>query len=267
MIRREWRSRNSAGPTNARHADTLELCLVEQGSEVYDLEGRAAITPAGFYSLIPQGSLHSSWSEKQSNVQTIVHLPTRYLVDAATELGTRFEPSRFRTEQFVITPELAALASGLNRYIALPKAPAPRLLIASLISHLSRWLVWQHLLESPPPTRNIDLHAMQKVRNVEETMRATLNQSHSLDTLASAANLSRFHFLRVFHRVFGVTPHAHLLRLRVARAAELLRGTDLPVTAIAFELGFSSAGGLSTAFKKIYGQPPLKWRDAISRKR
>ena len=59
-----------------------------------------------------------------------------------------------------------------------------------------------------------------------------------LGALARRAGLSVFHFLRVFSRVLGVTPHQYLVAARLRRAAALLSNPDQPVTEVAFEVGF-----------------------------
>jgi AraC-like DNA-binding protein len=74
--------------------------------------------------------------------------------------------------------------------------------------------------------------------------------------LARAAHASSAHFSRSFKRAFGETPHQYLLRRRIERAKELLRGTDHSVTEVSIEVGFRSLGSFSTAFRELVGQSP-----------
>jgi AraC-like DNA-binding protein len=84
--------------------------------------------------------------------------------------------------------------------------------------------------------------------------------------LASEAHSSTAHFSRSFKRAFGETPHQYLLRRRIERAKELLRGTDLSVTRVSLEVGFRSLGSFSTAFRELVGETPSAyarhWRAA-----
>jgi AraC-like DNA-binding protein len=84
-------------------------------------------------------------------------------------------------------------------------------------------------------------------------------------TLASEANASTAHFARSFKRAFGETPHKYLVRRRIERAKELLRGTDVRVTDVSLEVGFQSLGSFSTAFRRLVGESPgaygRRWRD------
>jgi AraC-like DNA-binding protein len=84
--------------------------------------------------------------------------------------------------------------------------------------------------------------------------------------LARAAHASTAHFSRCFKRAFGETPHQYLLRRRIERAKELLRGTELSVTEVSLEVGFRSLGSFSAAFRELVGEPPSEyarhWRSA-----
>jgi AraC-like DNA-binding protein len=84
--------------------------------------------------------------------------------------------------------------------------------------------------------------------------------------LAREAHASTAHFSRSFKRVFGETPYQYLLRRRIERAKELLRGTDLTVDEVTFEVGLQSVGAFSTSFRKLVGEPPgadaRRWRAA-----
>ncbi|HEU0052873.1 MAG TPA: AraC family transcriptional regulator [Longimicrobium sp.] len=79
-----------------------------------------------------------------------------------------------------------------------------------------------------------------------------------LDELAAACGLSKFHLTRQFARVVGVPPHAFQNRLRVARAAELLR-EGVPVGEVARRTGFADASHLSRHFKRATGTTPGRY--------
>src|SRR3954447_26982981 len=84
--------------------------------------------------------------------------------------------------------------------------------------------------------------------------------------LAREAHASPAHFSRSFKRAFGETPHRYLLRRRIERAKDLLRGTELSVTEVSLEVGFRTLGSFSGAFRDLVGEPPSKyagrWRSA-----
>jgi AraC-like DNA-binding protein len=77
--------------------------------------------------------------------------------------------------------------------------------------------------------------------------------------LAREAHASPAHFARSFKRAFGETPHKYLVRRRIERAKELLRGTDLSVTEISLDVGFHSLGSFSAAFGELVGESPGRY--------
>ncbi len=94
-----------------------------------------------------------------------------------------------------------------------------------------------------------------------------------LDRLASVACLSRFHFSRVFSAHRGLSPMEELSRIRVERAAELLRTGRQRVADVAFACGYGSLSAFNAAFKARTGLAPGAYRrkkskePEVSRKR
>lgn len=82
----------------------------------------------------------------------------------------------------------------------------------------------------------------------------------SLAGLAELAGMSRSAFAAHFTAAFGRTPIELLKDLRLRRAAELLRTTDLPVKAVGPRVGYASRSYFSRAFKAHYGVDPLAYR-------
>lgn len=91
-------------------------------------------------------------------------------------------------------------------------------------------------------------------------MRDRLDEPLELTTLAKIAIASPYHFLRVFEGITGVSPGRFLSALRIERAKELLLRTDLSVTDICFEVGYSSLGSFTSSFTELVGVSPTKLR-------
>ena len=82
----------------------------------------------------------------------------------------------------------------------------------------------------------------------------------TLDTLSSMAYTDKFYFIRQFHALTGFTPKEYQNELRLNEALSLLKNTDLSVTAIANEVGFSDAKGLIALIKRRKGCSPSQLR-------
>jgi AraC-like DNA-binding protein len=94
-------------------------------------------------------------------------------------------------------------------------------------------------------------------------MEAHAEQPLDLATVARRVELSPFHFLRLFRRELGLTPHQHLIRSRIRRAIERLVETDLPVTDIALEVGFEDLSNFVRTFHRHVGCAPSAFRRKI----
>lgn len=85
-----------------------------------------------------------------------------------------------------------------------------------------------------------------------------------LDVLASAAGVSKYHFLRSFAAEYGQTPASYLCHRRIERAQDLLRATNLTVTEICHLVGFSSLGSFSSRFRDLVGVSPSAYQDTYA---
>ncbi len=85
----------------------------------------------------------------------------------------------------------------------------------------------------------------------------------SLEDAAAAADMSMSHFIRAFKATTGMTPHAYLTNLRIAKASEQLRLRESSITEVALACGFSSPGHFSTVFRRIVGVSPSEYRKAL----
>jgi AraC-like DNA-binding protein len=88
----------------------------------------------------------------------------------------------------------------------------------------------------------------------------TCHQPIRLADLAAHAGLSPFHFLRLFRRATGTTPHQYVVGARLRRAARLLVDTAQPVTEIAYQVGFEDLSNFVRTFHRAVGCSPRAFR-------
>lgn len=103
-----------------------------------------------------------------------------------------------------------------------------------------------------------------RVIRAAEWMEANHESPLSLDAAAHQAGLSSFHFLRTFSKVVGATPNQFWVSCRLRRSAEMLLGTDQPVTEIAFSAGFGDLSNFQRSFKRATGVTPGTFRKMSS---
>jgi AraC family transcriptional regulator len=98
-------------------------------------------------------------------------------------------------------------------------------------------------------------------------MQAVLNHIHanlaadlSTTRLAKRAEVSLAHFSRVFRDAMGVSPHQYVLAARLDLARKLLGQSNLPISRIAEECGFSSQSHLTATFRAAHSTTPAQYR-------
>lgn len=85
-----------------------------------------------------------------------------------------------------------------------------------------------------------------------------------IEDLADRCEMSSTHFRRVFQSIMGTSPLDYLNRVRIDKAAMLLRSTELPVLEISEEVGFRSVSSFNRHFADEMNTSPLKWRKQMS---
>jgi transcriptional regulator GlxA family with amidase domain len=100
----------------------------------------------------------------------------------------------------------------------------------------------------------------EKLKKIVELMADNLDEPFSAAQLAKAANLSVRQVERLFLRHLNVTPSRYYMRLRLERARELLRQTNMPILSVALATGFSSHSYFAQSYRLQFGRPPSEER-------
>jgi AraC-like DNA-binding protein len=110
----------------------------------------------------------------------------------------------------------------------------------------------------------LQARARDRRRAVESALWLDAHAHEDIDLEAAArqAGLSPWHFLRLFSRVVGVTPHQYLLRARLRNAARMLATDERPVTDIALDAGFADLSNFVRSFRRAAGVSPRQFRHA-----
>ncbi len=126
----------------------------------------------------------------------------------------------------------------------------------ALLHSRPRFGMLAHLpLSVDPPTKRGGL-APVHVNRVCEYIESHLQENIGLEMLAGLAQLSVYHFARAFRQSLGIPPHNYIVQRRVEHAQQLLRNTDLPLSEIAVEAGFTDQSHLARHFRTSFGVSP-----------
>ncbi len=108
-----------------------------------------------------------------------------------------------------------------------------------------------------------DYHEKKSINHVIDYMYDNYNQDFSLEEIAGTVNYSPFHFIRIFKAETGKTPYEYLLDIKIDKAKQLLKNTNLSITDICFSSGFNNRSHFSVVFKKKTGYSPSQYRKII----
>ncbi|SJZ93022.1 helix-turn-helix transcriptional regulator [Sediminibacterium ginsengisoli] len=108
----------------------------------------------------------------------------------------------------------------------------------------------------------------QRVVAAKLYMDGHLHEPICLADVARQAFFSRFHFHRLFTRIYRRTPHEYLTMIRMEAARTMLeREPGTPITEVAAGIGFESHPSFSNLFRKRYGHTPAGYRQIALRKK
>jgi AraC family transcriptional regulator len=100
-----------------------------------------------------------------------------------------------------------------------------------------------------------------RLQRVLDYIAANSDRDLRLDDLAQVAEMSRFHFARLFRASTGVTPYQYLMEQRLQQAKALLRIGSRTIAEVAAETGFINASHFSRIFRKHLGVTPTEWKN------
>lgn len=103
--------------------------------------------------------------------------------------------------------------------------------------------------------RGTQADLIRRIERATDLVEMEFTRTLSLDDLARAANLSPFHFARVFRELTGLPPHRYLMAVRLHRAARMI-DEGATVSLACSESGFGSLSHFINAFRKRYGIAP-----------
>ena len=113
------------------------------------------------------------------------------------------------------------------------------------------------IASSDEVTHRLDNARLRRVLNyIEEHLEGEI----TVAGLANLANLSTFHFTRMFAAATGVPPHRYVSRRKLENAKAMLATGKLPLSRIAFKSGFSSQANFNRAFRRATGVTPGEYR-------
>ncbi|AFZ28698.1 transcriptional regulator, AraC family [Gloeocapsa sp. PCC 7428] len=134
-----------------------------------------------------------------------------------------------------------------------------QLLVDSLKTVLAIHLLRNYCTISPRLSNYSDGLSLAKLVLIKDYINEHLHQNLTLTEIAAIAQMSPYHFLRLFKQSIGVTPHQYILQRRIDKAKYLLQHSKLSIAEIALCAGFCDQSHLTRCFKRMLGVTPKQF--------
>lgn len=223
--------------TKAHHHLHHEVIIVLDGRMLVEARGRRLDAVAGDVLWYPAGLVHEEWSDPQRPVET--HFVAFDGGHAMREDCFKLHDGRGRMRQMVRWMYEDGQENGV-------------------MARSERAFLLRAILAEMERGSGLDSHPA--VLLTRRYVRDHIADPISLDGLARAAGLSKFHFLRLYKAETGRSPMRDVRLIRANYARELILGTDLPLKEIAPKAGLGDEYALSRMFRKLYGDAPGQYR-------
>jgi len=243
-------------PVEEQHSRVC-VAIVRAGSFQYESSaGRELMTP-GSLMLGNAGQCFECSHEHGVGDRCISFAYAPQLIDdLAADAGVRIRSTRFSSLR---VPPLRRLANLVARACA-------GVARSSTSTATERTKFWEEIAQelvvealesaSEAPGRGSSPAAEARVTRIVRMIETRPGEEHDLGTLAREARLSRYHFLRVFQQLTGLTPHQYVLRSRLRHAAIRLQLERKRILDIALDSGFGDVSNFNHAFRAELGVSP-----------
>jgi len=239
--------------------------VIEQGGLRFFYRGETVVAPPGRINTVNPDEVHTGQRADENGwTYRMFYFTPEFLSSMALDIAGHSTALPFFNAGVIEDPALAGLlrqVHSLHCDDALPGQAQPKqaLLRESLLLEAFARLLGRHTCAPRMAAPGSAGPESAAVARAVEYLHANFAGDIRLADLASAASLSRYHFLRVFARQTGLTPHFWLMQLR-ARAARrmLLRG--VPIAQAAAQAGFADQSHLNKTFRRILGYTPGQLR-------
>jgi len=239
--------------------DSLTVALVAQGCMRIKLSGSSHLVAPGSVILLDPGRIHDGEAHDATLgwEYRVFYLDMQIIESTATDLDLP-QGIDDAWKQAVIRDQ-EAWGKLLQIHTALSSSETLLERSSTLFRGVADLLTRRTTAPIQAPRSESTSPGLDRAR---EYLHANWGVPVPLDSVASVAGLSRFHFLRAFRKRYGLPPHAYQLQIRVHRAKEMMF-QGMPASDVALETGFHDQAHLSHAMQRFVGVAPGKIREHL----
>ena len=245
----------------------LSIKLARGGRERYFVDGRSIAVDDDSYLILNDNRVYSSRFEAGVEIESFsiffrpglaeeIHGALRTPIERGLANGAAEAPrpvefsETLQPHDSVVTPVLRYVQSGVKGDVedAGWYEEQFQFLLERMLSHQGRLAERIQRLPALKAATQREIH--RRLALAVDLVHSSYERNIGLAEMAVAACLSKFHFLRLFTELHGVTPHLYLQRKRALAAARLLQGTDLATSQVAARVGFRSRSTMARHLRR-----------------
>lgn len=257
MLRASYTNQNFSRHMHEDYA----VGIIERGAMGFRYRGENLVASKGLINLVVPGESHDGHAFSEEGwTYRMFYLPPELMKNAAAEISPKSFQPHFRAG-ILDDSQLANQIIQVHKILDEEKTSSlekETLLLTLLINWITRHADSQRNI----PPEGSEHRAVQIAR---EYIEDCYTDDSNLEQLSELGGLSPFHFIRVFEKHTGITPHAYLTQVRVNRAKTML-DSGLRLAEIAATCGFFDQSHLTRHFRRQFGITPGKYRNFIQNK-
>lgn len=258
------------------HDECIEIILFVEGNAELHIGGQSYIASTGDLFLIGEGLIHSGYIIDEMPRYYTILLDRHRLVGSdlnSVEYGALLTgklnlPTRLQSDHAHYDKVTRIVNTVIEEFIQRGLG-----FEAAVKSNLHILLIqFARLFRSSTDDNAIKQEAyrrkVERLKDVISFVENNYQEKITVSQAAEIANISPYHFCRVFKDAVGRTFNEYVQLYRIGRAEKLIKETDLPITRVAELAGFGTIHYLDELFKRHRGCTPLQFRKlSISNKK
>lgn len=233
--------------------DTAHLFATYRVGHGHD---RTTLLRAPLVSILPPALPHSLADRPGANT-LILSIAAPFFNQVAR--GLAGDDATFVEPHATADPLIREVGNAVECDVRIRRPPDARYL-ESLAMVLAAHVARKYVIARSTKAASCGGLAPNKLRCVRNHICEHLGETIRIEQLAEAAQLSPFHFARMFKQSTGQSPHQYVLMRRIERAKELLAETDSALVDVTAQVGFRTQGHFTGVFRRYAGFTPRAFR-------
>lgn len=239
--------------------EELEILYPLNGDASISLEGKRYSLPTKNLTVIESRQVHSTYSKNKTNMYLCIHVARKQLVGLLPNIELyeiRCIPEEISDELFPQYLEICNLLANLTRMYIAGNGSAFTLEANGIVLQVLARL-YRHFSVSIPPQIVPDGAAgIERIYDVITYVEEHFREPVTLQDICSYVGLGKEYFCRYFKKHMGMSFLNYLSEIRMTHVYRDLLSTDLPISQIMEENGFTNQKLFNSSFKELYGCTP-----------